>query len=100
MKYLESNSERAKYYKSKRKEKIYLVDKNWMNQFKENIGFKKVMEEIKKRKIKRIEKEDIKWIREILEYPGTKNNKIENYSRKSLKESLKSQSEEYEIVSE
>ena len=100
MKYLESNSERAKYYKSKRKEKIYLVDKNWMNQFKENIGFKKVMEEIKKRKIKRIEKEDIKWIREILEYPGTKNNKIENYSRKSLKESLRSQSEEYEILSE
>ena len=100
MKYLESNSERAKYYKSKRKEKVYLVDKSWMNQFKDNIGFKKVMEEIKKRKIKRIEKEDIKWIREILEYPATKNNKIKNYSRKSLKESLKSQSEEYEIVSE
>ena len=100
MKYLESNSERAKYYKSKRKEKVYLVDKSWMNQFKNNIGFKKVMEEIKKRKIKRIEKEDIKWIREILEYPGTKNNKIENYSRKSLKESLRSQSEEYEILSE
>ena len=100
IKYLESNSERAKLSKSKRKEKVYLVNKSWMNQFKENIGFKKVMEEIKKRKLKRIEKEDIQWIREILKYPGTKNSEIKNYSRESLKETLINQTEEYEIVSE
>ena len=101
LKYLESNSERSKLYKSKKKEKIYLVNKNWMDQFKDNIGFKKVMEEIKRRKLKKIGKDDIKWIREIIEYPGTKDKNIQKYSIKSsssLKESISNQSEKFELV--
>ena len=97
-KYLESNTKKKELYNSKREEKIFLVDKEWMNQFKDKIGFKKVMEEIKKRKIKKITEKDIEWINQILKKETEV--KIKTYSKKSLIESIYEQKESFELVGE
>ena len=59
--------------KKENSEKYYPINTQWMNEFKNYIGFNDIISELKKRKIKLITKKDFEWIKQIIEKSRKKN---------------------------
>ena len=56
-----------------KKEKYYPINIQWMNEFKDYIGFKEIISQLKRRKINLIKKKDFEWIKPIIEKSRKKN---------------------------